>query len=136
MIRISIIILFLFSCTQKTKVPENVLPPHKMEKVLLDLLRADEFYNLKQADSSTMDSFNRINLYQSVFALHKTNKPDFQRSFIYYENHPDLLKVVLDSMYSKTNKSTEVTLSEKKDSVVKPDLKLRILQKNKRGIKK
>lgn len=105
MIRASIIIFFLFfSCKQKTKVPENILPADKMEKVLLDMLRADEFYNQKQADSATMDSFSRTNLYKAVFALHKTNKEAFRRSVTFYEKHPDLMKTILDSMHSEATK--------------------------------
>ncbi len=119
MIRVSIITLFLFfSCKQKTKFPETILPVDKMEKVLLDMLRAEEFYNQKQADSATMDSFSRTNLYMAVFALHKTNKEAFRRSITFYESHPDLLKTVLDSMHSEANKKpspkTEMPLKIKR----------------------
>ena len=102
MIRIGIIALILFfSCTQKTKIPEAILPPDKMEKLLMDMLRAEEFLNQIQPDSLTLDSFNRIKLYQSVLTLHKTTKENFKKSFTFYEAHPDLLKTVLDSMHSE-----------------------------------
>jgi hypothetical protein len=102
MIRIGIIALILFfSCTQKTKIPEDILPPDKMEKLLMDMLRAEEFLNQRQPDSATLDSFNRIKLYQSVLALHKMTKENFKKSFTFYEAHPDLLKTVLDSMHSE-----------------------------------
>lgn len=134
MIRAGIIAMLFLSCTQKTKVPENILPPYKMEKLFLDILKADEFFNQKQADSATRDSFNRFNLYQSVFRLHKTNKEIFQKSFIYYENHPDLLKIVLDSIYSEASKRPEEKKTPKIDSVKKLNLKSRIIQRNKRTL--
>ena len=119
MIRVSIIALLLFfSCKQKTKVPDTILPVNKMEKVLMDMLLADEFYNQKQTDSATIDSFSRTNLYQAVFTLHKTNKEEFRKSLSFYESHPDVLKTVLDSLHNKANKKsplkTELPLKPKR----------------------
>jgi hypothetical protein len=102
-----ITIILFFSCSQKTKVPDTVLPPPMMERLLMDMLRAEELLNSKQGDSTLGDSINRISLYNSVLASHKTDKESFERSFIYYENHPNLLKPVLDSMYQKANKKTD-----------------------------
>jgi len=105
MIRVSIIALLLFfSCKQKTKVPDTILPVDKMEKILMDMMLADEFYSQKQIDSATIDSFSRTNLYKAVFTLHKTNKEEFRKSLSFYESHPDLLKIVFDSLHSKANK--------------------------------
>ena len=122
MIRFGIIALILFfSCKQKTKVPDTVLPIDKMENVLMDMFLADEFYNQKQADSATIDSFNRTNLYKAVFTHHKTDKDEFRKSLRFYESHPHLLKIVLDSVYSRNKKRT---------------LKTEIPIKNKRVLKK
>ena len=107
MIRIALFAIILFSCSQKTNIPDAILPPQKMEKVLMDMLRAEELLNRKQGDSTLGDSINRISLYNSVLSSHNTDKESFERSFIYYENHPDLMKPVLDSMYQKANKKTD-----------------------------
>ena len=121
MIRIGIIALILFfSCTQKTKIPGTILPPDKMEKVLMDMLRAEEFLNQRQSDSAIADSFNRVKLYQSVLTLHKTTKENFKKSFTFYEAHPDWLKVVLDSMHSE---ATRNDLQKKMPPVIKKPLK-------------
>ncbi len=131
MIRFGIVALLFFSfCTKKTKVPDDILHPAKMEKLLLDLLHVDEFLNQKKSDTTiAADSFNRTNLYHSVFVLHKTSKENFKKSFAFYESHPDLLKIILDSMYSGANKKPVIT-----DSIRKPKLKSKILQKNKRVV--
>lgn len=131
MIRFGIIALLFFSfCTKKTKVPDDILPPAKMENLLLDLLRVDEFLNQKKSDTTiASDSFNRTNLYHSVFIFHKTSKKNFKKSFAFYESHPDLLKIILDSMHSGANKRPVIT-----DSIRKPELKSKILQKNKRVV--
>lgn len=118
MIRIFLFaIILFFSCSQKTKIPDTVLPPPMMEKVLMDMLRAEELLNRKQGDSTLKDSLNRISLYNSVLASHKIDKESFERSFVYYENHPNLLKPVLDSMYQMSNK--------KKDTINLPPKQLR-----------
>ena len=103
-------VILFFSCSQKTKVPDTVLPPDKMEKLLMDMLRAEELLNKVQIDSTLKDSITRFNLYQSVLAFHKTDKENFKKSFTYYENHPNLLKPILDSMYAKANKKTDTTI--------------------------
>jgi hypothetical protein len=102
-----IVLLFLFSCTKKTKVPKNILPPNKMEKLLLDLMKADELIIRKSVDSTSSDSFSREVVYAAVFNQYKTSKEEFRKSFSYYERHPDLLKIVLDSMQSETKMSVE-----------------------------
>lgn len=106
MIRIGlIVVIFFFSCAQKNKVPETILSPDRMDKLLMDMLRAEEFFNQKQGDSAFRDSFTRMSLYQSVLAANKTTQDDFKKSFTYYESHPDLLKTVLDSMINKAKKT-------------------------------
>jgi len=108
MIRIAaIVLLLLFSCTNKTQVPKNILSPQKMQKILLDLMEADELIGRKAVDSVSSDSFSRSVVYTAVFTQHKTNKEVFKKSFAFYESHPQLLKVVLDSMQSETKTSVE-----------------------------
>jgi hypothetical protein len=68
-------------------VPDDILPPDKMGKLLFDIMRADELLIQKKADSVAKDSFSQSNLYQAVFKLHKTNKERFKRSFVFYENN-------------------------------------------------
>jgi hypothetical protein len=108
MIRIGLFaFLFLFSCTKKTQVPKDILPPDKMEILLLDLIKADELINKKSIDSTVRDSFSKEVVYTSVFNKHKISKEKFRKSFSYYESHPEILKVVLDSLQSATKESLE-----------------------------
>ena len=102
-----IVLLFFFSCTKKTQIPKNILPQEKMQKLLLDLLEADELIAKKTMDSTSLDSFSRGVVYSAVFAQHKTSKGIFKKSFAYYESHPELLKIVLDSIQSETKISAE-----------------------------
>lgn len=104
----SLIILLLFSsCKQKLKTPEGIMPPEKMEQLLLDLLHADEYINQHGHSDSTGNLEKRAKLYQKVFQLHKTSKDEFKKNFTFYQNRPDLLKLVLDSMHSTASKETD-----------------------------
>jgi hypothetical protein len=106
MIRLGLIALLSFySCAKKTAVPKNILPPDKMEKVLMDLMEADELIIRKSADSVFNDSLDKGVIYNTIFRQHKTNKEEFKKSFSYYESHPELLKVVLDSIQSKARET-------------------------------
>lgn len=102
MIRIGLIaLLFFYSCAKKNAVPKNILPPYKMEKVLTDLMKADELIVRKSADSMFNDSFSKEVIYTAIFTKHKINKEEFKKSFSYYEGHPELLKIILDSIQSE-----------------------------------
>jgi hypothetical protein len=102
MIRISIclsIVLLLLAACRSSSVPENILPPEKMQKIMWDIGRADElvaYYGLRDSSYISMEHYNEY--YQKVFRIHKTTKEEFSRSLVYYESHPPLLKRVLDSV--------------------------------------
>ena len=97
------LLLFVWSCDSKS-LPKDVFTPEKMEAVLYDILRADdlvEFSSLK--DSAYRQLSKRTALYDSVFQLHSINKDDYEKSMDFYESRPDLLKVILDSLHSRTD---------------------------------
>ncbi|TDH18308.1 DUF4296 domain-containing protein [Segetibacter sp. 3557_3] len=101
MIRIVLVAasLFLSSCNSQSSVPDDVLPPNQMKKIVFDLLRADEYvtsYVFKDT------SFNRkqetIRMYEHVFLVHKISRDEFFKSYQYYQEHPDKHKVMFDSL--------------------------------------
>lgn len=93
-------IALLISCSGKTRVPRDVLSQKKMAPLLWDLFRADAFLTsfVLPFDSLKDKEGKTIRLYKEVFALHETNKEEFQRSFLFYEDHPVLMKELLDSV--------------------------------------
>ena len=94
-----IFIFFLSGC--QSSVPKNVLPPAKMQSVMWDMMRADEMAQYYIAiDSSFTKAAKSKEWYQTIFKVHGINKEDFKRSLQYYQNHPALLKKVLDSLQS------------------------------------
>lgn len=99
-----LLLLFLSACSSND-VPKGVIPPDKMKVVLFDVMRADEFAtNYISTDTTKNINEERIKLYETVFALHKTNKEAFYNSFDYYQKHPDQYKQLFDSLVAYTGR--------------------------------
>lgn len=106
-------LIFVFSCTRKQSVPDSILSPDKMGPVMWDIMRADElaeFYSYK--DSSFKTIAKHDSLYQTIFNIHKTSRGTFKSSVAYYQNHPDLLKIIIDTIQRRLDSSRQ-----KRDSI-------------------
>lgn len=90
---------FFISCTNKNKIPRDVLSKKKMESVMWDLTRADLFVSdFVMKDSSLNRKEESVKLYETIFQLHNTSRKQFETSLSFYESRPDIFKEVLDSL--------------------------------------
>lgn len=104
------LLIVVLGCGKKNKIPGDVLPQKKMQAVLWDMMRVDQFladYVLNK-DSSKKKTTESLLYYQQVFAIHKISREEFQHSLAYYKTHPVLLKTIMDSI-SVVPKDTIVT---------------------------
>lgn len=93
------LLLFIFSCASRHEIPPDILPRPKMQAILLDMLRADEFVlNFERKDTTRSVKDKSILLYEEIFRIHQTTKSQFEKSITFYSQHPDLFKIVLDSV--------------------------------------
>jgi hypothetical protein len=106
---IFLLILIVTGCKKKKKIPDDILRPAKMEKVLLDLMKADEFLGtyVFAADSTLDKKEESIRYYKRILQLHGIRKEQFQKSFSYYKNNADQLKIIADSLVTYLSKITE-----------------------------
>jgi hypothetical protein len=77
-----------------------------MENILWDMIQADQFsamYLVKDSAHLNIKTEN-LRLYQEVFRLHQVSREDFRKSFQYYQDRPDLIKTVFDSLLSRGNR--------------------------------
>lgn len=97
---IVLVITLVVACGSKGDVPEGILPKEKMEDLMWDMLRADEFVKeyMLARDTSLRDTAEYIKMYERVFRLNKTNREQYAESFTYYRTHPKLMKEILDSL--------------------------------------
>jgi len=102
-----VLLVLLLSCSGTT-VPSGVMAPEALCPVVKDIMLTDEYIsNSLLKDSSLNIKKKRSELYEEVFALHKTTRKDFYASFKYYQEHPDLQKILFDSL-SESLKRREV----------------------------
>ncbi|MEN9686016.1 MAG: hypothetical protein RLZZ28_1802 [Bacteroidota bacterium] len=70
-----------------------------MKVWIWDMMKADELYiRMLAKDSTAKQRKENIRLYEEVFAIHGINKSIFDSNFHYYEAHPLLFKVLVDSL--------------------------------------
>ncbi len=115
---LSLITVFIFSCTGKNDVPKGIMKPEKMQEVFWDYVRADVYtreYLLK--DSNKDANIENLRLQEKIFTLHHTDRKTFYESFNYYSNHKELMSALIDSMVTK-NQRVKAT-KKKADSSIK-----------------
>jgi hypothetical protein len=93
------------ACTNKDKVPSDVLSKEDMGKVMWDMIQADRFslqYLTRDSallkDSSRNIKTENFKLYEQVFQLHKITREEFIHSYKFYLSRPDLHKVIFDTL--------------------------------------
>ena len=106
---LAIVFCFLLACTDKKKIPSDVLDREKMEKVLWDMMVADRFaaqYVVR--DSARLNVTDEtFKLYSQVFALNNITREQFVKSYKFYLTRPDLSKVLFDSILVEANRQKE-----------------------------
>ena len=95
-----VLILGMLSCASKDQLPESVLSADKMEPLLWDLLRAEQFVTnyVLPKDTSKVARAKGPELYQAILKKHGTTDSLFRLSLAYYKKHPKLLLPILDSI--------------------------------------
>ncbi|MES1218049.1 MAG: DUF4296 domain-containing protein [Bacteroidota bacterium] len=110
-ILIFLVSVFLSSCSGRNSVPRRILQPSKMQAVIWDMVKADQYINnyANNNDSGFNKRAESIKLYQEIFRIHNISKEKFNQSFKFYRTHPRLLNIVLDSINARAyNAPTEI----------------------------
>lgn len=99
-ILISLFVLLITSCRSKDTKPGNVLPKEKMQAVLWDIMRADQFLSdyVFSRDTAADKKKESEKMYARILSIHKISWEDFQHSFDWYSHRPGMLKPILDSI--------------------------------------
>jgi hypothetical protein len=96
---------FIFIGCSKSPVPKDILTVDKMEKVVYDLMQVDEYLNSFAIKDSLDDIKKKRSIfYEQVFRLHNTNRKEFYTSYKYYQQHPDIQKILFDSLYENAGR--------------------------------
>ncbi|MFT3825263.1 MAG: DUF4296 domain-containing protein [Chitinophagaceae bacterium] len=94
------------ACSDKDRIPGDVLSQDEMGKVMWDMIQADRF----SAQFLMKDSVKRdikpemFTLYDQVFQLHKISREEFTKSYRFYVSRPDIARVMFDSLVTKVSR--------------------------------
>ena len=114
--------VFIIGCKSKDRIPAGVLSPKKMQAVIWDMMRADQFLTdyVLNRDTALKKKTESIKLYQQILDINQVSKEEFQHSFSFYKSNPLLLKAIMDSISNISVAKPEDIYKHKKgkDSLV------------------
>lgn len=112
-------VLALFSCTNHTKIPSDIIPQDKMKEVFLDMMLADRYASFLSIKDSLQLKQETFTLYSQVFDIHHITEKEFKKSYLFYMGRPDLSIALFDSVASLGERKRNEYYAEKikKDSI-------------------
>ena len=114
-----ILVISVLSCS-RSKYPDGVLEPEKMQAVYWDYVRADVFTKeLMSKDSSLLLDSANVVFQQQLFDKHQISKETFYKSYDYYISHQLLMRDMLDTMLIRQQQ----ILQRQTDSIQKATVK-------------
>ncbi len=113
-IAIFIMLCILFSCSGKNKIPDGIIQQKEMQNILWDVIRAQALAEeIAQKDSGINKPAETKALTQKVFEIHKVKSSDFDKSYAWYTSHPDVLRIIFDSLNVQKRKTNNEIMKEK-----------------------
>jgi hypothetical protein len=115
-----LLVCLFASCTNSSPVPAGIIPGRRMETIMWQLMQSDEYVNTVVAkDSTKKASVEKMKIYQQVFDLNSTSINEFKKSYRYYMAHPDITKVMFDSIAARATRERTDMYKSKPDTTVK-----------------
>lgn len=95
-----VLILLLAAGCRSRSGDEAVLPPEKMQALLWDMMRADQFISdfVISKDSSRKREPESRAIYPQILQWHRVTATQFRRSLDFYRDHPEKLRPIMDSL--------------------------------------
>jgi Domain of unknown function (DUF4296) len=92
--------IIIAGCKNKNSVPAGIIPQKKMQAIIWDMMRADQFLTdfVLNKDTSLDKRTESIRLYTQVFTIHQISKEQYEESFSFYKTHPALFKAIMDTL--------------------------------------
>lgn len=113
------VVACLSACSDRSAVPNDILPPDSMRTILRDVIIADGYSTqIISKDSSRHDKMKASeDLMETVFKIHHTTRAAFRKSLSFYESRPDLNKIIFDSLAADANRRKPELFAPPKSSV-------------------
>jgi hypothetical protein len=106
--------LVLLSCNSEDKPPSKIIQPKEMKSILWDVMRAQTLANEIAKKDSSVNAVTETKLLSAkVFSIHKTDSADFNESYNWYVKHPDVLKLIFDSLYVQKQRENDTLMKKR-----------------------
>ena len=116
-ILIFLISIFFYSCKEST--PSGIIKSQKMQEILWDVLKADALsQELVKNDSSRSIATENVRLTNKVFSIHNITKEQFEKSYSYYTQHPDIMQIMLDSINARQMRMSFISIPVKQKPMI------------------
>ena len=97
------LLVFIFSCDVQEKKPENILNEDIMIAILVDVQLLEATYNSRLLQ--TDDRSERMKQYANeIFEHHGVSEKTFNDSYTYYQDFPEKLELIYESVFEKLEK--------------------------------
>jgi hypothetical protein len=114
------LLLIIYSCSNVGKVPSEVIQQEKMGVILFELALAEGYLENYPFRDTTVnrDSMLTIEL-DKVLAIHKVSQKEFRDSYKFYKSHPQIFKVMTDTVYNRVQRSPEKMYGKRPQPTIK-----------------
>jgi hypothetical protein len=94
------------ACSGNNRIPSDVIGKDEMQKVLWDMIQASQFSKQFLVKDTTRQNLHlaTMRLYNEVLAIHHISEDEFKKSYQFYFGHPNILKVMFDSLSVQGNR--------------------------------
>lgn len=91
--------------------PSGFIQPKQMQNILWDVIRAQALSGeISRKDSSVNEIAETKALTQKVFQIHNITTAEFDKSYAWYTNHPEVLRLLFDSLNAQRQRDNEMKL--------------------------
>ena len=109
-----VIFTLLWSCSGENKIPSEIIQPNEMQNILWDVMRAQALSTeIARKDSAVNEVTETKVLTQKVFQIHNITSTAFARSYSWYTNHPDVMRILFDSLNSQNQRETQLEMKNR-----------------------
>ena len=107
--------VFITSCTNSTYVPSGIIKPREMQNIFWDMIRGDilaqEIINKDSTKNLKTESFA---ITEKIFSIHNINRAKFEESIAFYEKHPEMVKIIFDSLNAVQTRKNSTEIERRK----------------------
>jgi hypothetical protein len=86
-----------------------------MQEILWDITKADALARqIVKSDSAKMLANESLRLIKEVLLIHKVDEKQFEKSYAYYTHHPDIMRIMFDSISLQQTRKNSLDTNKSK----------------------